>query len=177
MFYNPISYESKVSYVLNNSELNNFLLCVISNIRPHNAEFREVLEVLYDTGLRSEEVINKNRWAVKSLDILEVKTCKYSSSREIKISSINQVFAHSIITGYDRYILVNYSSLNYFFSSAMMGKRFRVGGKRIFLHLFRYNFIRQLEQNGKTFNEIVAIMGHKEKANTYAYLTNKIIYE
>lgn len=163
--------------VINDVDLDCYLIQLIADIMPHNIEFQEFFQVLYDTGLRAEEVLEQKRWSYEGNGVWGVKCCKKSNYRMFYAHELNDQFVKEMLRNTGRYLAINYSSLNYFLTKCLKGLRFSVGNKGIYLHLFRYNYVRRLSASGKSVEDISNKLGHKNVDNTLGYLKNPITYE
>ena len=134
--------------------------------RPSTAQ---LFQLMYNTGLRIREVLEVDRWQFTDEDDFIVHLEKREGTRRIPISKIPDALADRYI--YQQpFVMETYSAVNNTFKYYGPGVLFGADGRPTTCHAFRYQYMKQLSEDGLTVTEIGAIMGHVNQANTANYI-------
>lgn len=129
----------------------------------------------YQTGCREGEVIELWRWSVNGLGRFELITEKGNGHREFIAEDLplefRQWIAHSSVARAP----TSTQRMRSAFNQMSAYRPISVGDKGISTHLFRYNYIRRLHDNGATIPEIKVIMGLVNTKVVNGYINNIVI--
>lgn len=141
-----------------------------SHERPTTAA---LFQLMYNTGLRVREVLEVERWQPNDDDTYTVQLEKREGTRIIQVAQvpelIEQQYASSI-----PFTMETYSAVNNTFKYHAPGLLFGSDTRRTTCHAFRYQFMKQLSEDGQTTAQIAATMGHLNLANTSRYIQDEI---
>ncbi len=132
-----------------------------------------IFQLMYDTGLRINEVLDVTRWTATDDDFYVVQLEKGEGTRTFPVGIvpplIEQNYASSTPYVYETYSAVN-NTFKYYAPGVMFGNNQRPST----CHCFRYQYIKNLAQEGFSVSEISTIMGHVNPANTAQYIQDTI---
>lgn len=129
------------------------------------------------TGCREGEVCDLTRWSLNKLGIYELRPEKGSKVRKFEAVDLPIEFREWIAGRKDGRAPTSVDRLRSAFRQMSPYPRIMSGKKGISTHLFRYAFMRDLEQQGKNLEEIKEIMGLSSTKVARGYLTNPVIAE
>lgn len=155
--------------LIKNDMLNSICLNAVNSITNGDCELKAIAVLLFKTGLRISEVLTIKNWLIYNQDAYKVKLLKSDSIRLIQKKSVpeylQRIYDHNTNLFFHNYRSVDYSLHKVFpCIKSNQSENFRRS------HLFRYNFIRQLYDNGKTVKEIQKEICHKNLEITKKYL-------
>lgn len=172
--------------ILTNADIDN--LCKRAAGLPHIWEFSpkpifEILDLqmidlflnLYNTGLRFTEMTSKSRWEMIDPETYSVTTLKKSNPRIFRDADLSQQFINSQKSPGRLYPTCLYSTTSIWLQRAFHPLTPRIKKKKVTTHIFRHNFFKRLDQEGKTIEEIKTITGEVDSKNVETYI-NSIIY-
>ena len=129
--------------------------------------------LLYNTGLRSVEVLDITRWTNLGTGYWRVQLAKREYTRDIDESLI-EANLKAYYTNALQNALYTYSFLECRIAGVTPVIKDGILRMRRTTHLFRYRFIRQLHADGLTDAAIQAIMGQKNLSSTQGYINRNL---
>lgn len=146
------------------------IIAATTQARPTTAA---IFQLMFNTGLRVREVLEVERWTANDDETYTVQLEKREGTRRIELyhipESIEQQFASQV-----PFTLETYSSVNNTFKYYGIGILFGNDTRPTTCHAFRYQYIKQLSEDGLDTAQIAAIIGHVNTANTSRYITDPI---
>ena len=146
---------------------------VIVSTQPDRPTTAAIFQLMYNTGLRVGEVLRVDRWAELGPDNYEVVLSKGEVSREVARALVPE----ELQLRYDNqkpFEFETYSSVNNTFKYYGSGILFGSDTRRTTCHAFRYRYMKQLSEEGRTIAQIAETMGHINFANSAAYVQSEI---
>lgn len=132
-------------------------------------------KTLQATGCREGEVCDLTRWNLNKVGIYELQPEKSSKVRKFEAVDLPMEFREWIAGRKNGRAPTSVDRLRSSFRQMSPYGSLKSGSKGISTHLFRYAFMRDLEQNGKTLQEIKDIMGLSSTKVVNGYLDNPVI--
>lgn len=129
----------------------------------------------YNTGCREGEVIELWRWKITELGRYGLITEKGNGYREFIAEDLPIDFRHWIAGSSVARAPTSAQRMRSAFNQMSAYRPITVGNKGISTHLFRYNYIRRLSDNGATIPEIKAIMGLVNTTVVQRYIDNIVL--
>lgn len=161
--------------ILTPEELRIDCLQIVDRLAPYSADLHCLVDLLYRTGCREGEVLDRSRWSPVGDGSWILLPQKFNAPREIKPRQLNGRFRAWLEgSGYPNRL----SSLSNLRSAVDKFTRYPlayVGEKRISTHRFRHSFIKQLSISGLTPSEIQTVMGLSSKSVVIGYIGSSVI--
>lgn len=154
-------------------ELQAALLSVIDRASKDRPTTGQLFQFMYNTGLRVREVLEVDRWHESTPGQLTVQLEKREGTRSIDLEQIPE----ELRTRYIQHLpfeLETYSAVNNTFKYHGPGILFGTDTRRTTCHSFRYQFMKQLSEDGLTVAQVGEVMGHVNPANTARYIMDEI---
>jgi hypothetical protein len=165
-----------MSTVLTDLQLDTDCAAIVAAAKVYSSGIWACVSVLYATGCREAEVLDRARWAQKSADLYELQPQKSNAPRLIKAADLSPVFIHWIAgSGYPS-ALASRNNLRRISRTFSIFPPLFCGSKGISSHRFRHNRIRQLYAAGKSTAEIMAIFGLSSPSIVTGYGTSALYY-
>lgn len=159
-------------------DLNTRLLSFIDSSRVLSfPKFHLIYSILYDHGLRVQELFDITRFELQADDDVVVSTSKGSNPRVIKLQDFPPDFQINIITQSNQATNFSYSTLERFFQDNIVGKSFSTGAKSLGTHLFRHNRIKQDTLSGLSQAALLVKYGFKNQATLEGYQNSLIFHQ
>lgn len=158
---------------IDHTELGGILRTTIVGVGHERPVTAALLQLLYNTGLRINEVLEVERWQANGPDSFSVQLSKREETREIAASSVpDSILDH--YTQQQPYILETYSAVNNAFRRHTPGLVIEKKKKTTLLHAFRYFYIKSIHASGLSLADVAAHMGHKVQASTAGYILGQV---
>lgn len=127
-------------------------------------------------GLRSAEVIERERWSTADPSQWWVRLAKGDQQRPINPADLPAGFRLYVQS---RPGIWSWTYAAYLRDLQATGLTFSVhnGENATASHIFRYNRFRQLQAQGLSSAQVATLMQHRSKASTEHYLTDDIFYQ
>lgn len=154
-------------------ELDTILLNSISAYENGDPFCAAILETAYVTGLRMNEILEVNRWTVETELLFKVNLEKGDSIRKIDSAIIPRVLKDYYTVGASNPVYT-YSAILWRLNKALPIITVNGDVRRSSAHLFRYNFIKKLHNEGFTPTEIKTIICHKSQGSTNQYIFDNL---
>lgn len=159
--------------ILSTVEVDELCKSIIDNSISRKDFCSQFFKLLFSTGLRYNDVALSFSTYVSG-DYFTVQPSKNNNPRIIPISSIDNIF-FQFVSGVDCfYYRISYSTLCRSFVKNCPYGSISVGGKSLFLHLFRHNYMKQLFAKGESLQSIAVITGEKHIASVSNYVFSEI---
>lgn len=152
--------------------LNNNLLHVLHRARHSEPTALPHFEIMYRTGCRASESINRNLWTFESNKTVTLQPLKGNLSRHFFIEDLPASFITFLEYNEDTGYYYNYNTLSYLFKQLSLYRNIFIGNKESTLHLFRHNHVKLLLAEGYTDIEIQNTLGEKNMKSALSYITS-----
>lgn len=151
-------------------DIDSYCLAVLKNSKERRQFSASFFELLYCTGLRYNDVSLITNESVFT-DKIVMFPSKFNAKREILLSSVPSDFQYHLLHQPLPFYSIPYSTIVRDFQRARPCVAKLSDGKDILMHIFRHNYMKKLFAQGKTSQEVAAIMGEKyvSSANCYIY--------
>ena len=161
--------------IINNNELDSSLLQILADLKQRGfAHYNELFSILYETGIRANELQYIADWTlINETDVL-VYTSKNSNDRIVNINLFSQVVQDSIILSNVLFYLPCYEAIVQTFHKVAKF-RYSVKNKNITTHLFRHNYIKKLDAESHSLAYIKTQTGIKSDSVVSNYINSQII--
>lgn len=145
--------------VLTYDQLNTSLLATITTIPGYQESLMQLMSLLYKTGIRPVESLDRNRWNVLLNGNVQLITAKNSGIRIFDPSELPVPFYIDLLN--DRWLFsdIRSSQSMYFFLKLWQYSKAKVGDKVVGLYAFRYRYVKYLVLEGYSPSEIQIKMG------------------
>jgi len=161
--------------VLTYSQLNTACLQVIQPVYGYELALVTMMELMYLTGCRPIEAVDRDRWFPVSGLLVEMDTAKNGSNRQFSESQLPDGFFQAIQDGRWLFPVSRLSQAQTFFVKNWPYPKAKVGQKDLQLYAFRYRYIKKLKLEGVTNLDIAAIMGWSTTALVSVYNGAEIV--
>jgi site-specific recombinase XerD len=158
---------------LTNAELNEICLFILSKSSRYRNGTYSIFFALYNTGLRCNELLQFDRWEFLGEGRFKVKLSKKSGERIITTAQIGNEMALRILQN-KPFLIENHRHLDNFIRKISKPIRTITKENCRTTHIFRYNFCRQLIEQGHDVNSVQQIISHSSPAITMAYCFNPL---
>nr|WP_319266666.1 FISUMP domain-containing protein [uncultured Draconibacterium sp.] len=138
---------------------------------PYFEELREAFKLLRLTGCRIQEIFQIERWSVIDGYNVQLQPQKFNNPRQITLNSDFDNFLAAIQNQYKPFLGRTYSQLENLFHKINPYGPIYSGSKYISNYFFRYLFVRELDADGKTPEQIAVIMGYTSPQAVNNYLS------
>lgn len=142
---------------------------------PYFEELREAMKLLRFTGCRVTEIFDIGRWQVLNGYQVRFQPQKLNYYRYLTLTSEFDNFRNAILGQYPPFLGRTVSQLQNLFKRVNVWGGIMSGDKPISLYLFRYLFIRNLQKDGLTDQQIAEVMGYTTTHVISNYLGAEII--
>lgn len=159
--------------LIDHQELGTLLRQVIAQVQHERPITADIFQLLYNTGLRINEVLEVERWVPLGPDFFEVQLSKREDTRTIPASSIPPGIL-DYYANQQPYYLETYSAVNNTFRRYTPGIVIERKKKTTLLHAFRYRYIKALHASGMSLADVAAAVGHKVQASTAGYILGQV---
>ncbi len=161
--------------ILDNKELQALCNKIYNKAVAQNSFFVPHLFFLKNFGLRISEVVSGGVQYIDNEDNLHIQTSKKNNERIIRVQDSQVVFMLENMQNKCENYLNKYKTLQREIKQLNPIRNLMCGKKNISAHVFRHNYIRNLYENGMSFEEINEHLGYTTQKAEYTYL-NSIIY-
>lgn len=145
--------------ILTYDQLNNSLLDTITTIVGYQTQLKELMSLLYSTGVRPVESLDRNRWAVLLNGKVQLITAKNSGIRIFDEAELPAAFYTDLYNGRWLFSDIRSSQAMYYFLKLWRYSKAKVGDKVVGLYAFRYRYVKYLVLEGYSPSEIQNKMG------------------
>lgn len=140
-------------------QLNTSLLATITTIVGYQTQLKDLMSLLYSTGVRPVESLDRNRWSVLLNGKVQLITAKNSGLRIFEETELPEAFYLDLYNGRWLFSDIRSSQSMYFFLKLWQYSKAKVGDKVVGLYAFRYRYVKWLVLEGYSASEIQAKMG------------------
>lgn len=146
----------------------------IHNVTKYNIKLDVLLQTLYNTGLRLNEVYELNRWSRVSDTIMRVNLEKGNGTRDILTDYLPTDFVWMVDNKDTARWLYTVRQVRYLTKCNSPYKRVTAGRKEVVAHLYRYRMAKYLTIMGYTATQVKEYLHHKSLNVTLGYINGDI---
>jgi site-specific recombinase XerD len=161
--------------ILNNSEINDICIGVMDNLYYQFPTMWEAYRVMYKTGCRVSELIDKSKWSISVSGIVTLIPNKRNSPRTFNSGIFSQYFINLLTSSEMGFFGRNTRYFNYYFVENIGTKKLYCKNKHIACHLFRHNYAKILHDNGWSDEDIKINFGDRSVIASNQYVYSEII--
>lgn len=159
---------------LTNQQLDKVCKSVIERLPQWYNYLSDYFNLLYNTGVRANEPLDRNIWEQISEDTVKLQPFKNNNTRLIPTSSLPLSFLQIINNPLVGNYTINYSKANYIVYNIIGHYGIIIKNKESLLHLFRHNFVKKLVESGKSNEQIKSELGERTMKAALDYIDSKI---
>jgi hypothetical protein len=157
-----------------NSQLDSDLKTLLSNLKMAGFFYEyNYFTICYYTGIRINELKKIYSWELTSGGFIAIPTLKKNLVRFINTETIPQLTIDFIFNANHNIGLRSYSSLRQTFIRHLPAI-YTLDSKMICTHLFRHNYLKMLDSEGKSLPEIQHILGYNFAVTSYQYINSNL---
>lgn len=161
---------------MSNSELDNYLKSFLSFIDEKDFfAYHEVFNFLYLSGCRFNEIVNKKDWELSNNQELHFDTLKGGGRRKVLLGNEFDLIKLSAQRKDNYHLIANYSHYLRFFKMNCAISNSTIQRKPVGLHLFRHNRMKQMHDEGKTYNQIKEYFALNSLSVVMNYVHSEIV--
>lgn len=161
--------------VLSDEQLKNLLQGVVSPKWGYPPCLFDAYSVLYASGCRREELLDRSRWSLLANNVISLLPMKGNNIRYFQVLDLPSTFVFYVANGGSYFSFLSSYKLVYYFKRFSPYPPLKVKGKVSVLHLFRHNYVRQKVVAGLSDSEIVTLMGWQNESVLQHY-KESIVY-
>ena len=159
-----------------NSGLNAELLSLIERAGVTGyAHFKPLFSLMYNLGLRANELEWWYTWELTENENVIVLTSKNGNLRHIPFDNFTPEAQYTIQTGELSFYLPKYETIQKTFNY-IAPHRYIVKSKNCNTHIFRHNRIKQLYQQGLDTTQVKTYMGIRSNSTALTYKNSQVYY-
>lgn len=163
-------------FVLTNDELQDRIQDTMANVNAFALpSVANTLAICFYTGVRTNEANDRTNWEDNGGGIYTVKLSKRNPPRIINCPEIVPIIQPWFDDKAETFGVFSDETLRRVFKECSPGIMYR-GKEELLVHAFRYNYIRQLYENGQSETQIQATMCISKLQTVQGYLFNPILY-
>lgn len=155
---------------LTNDQVDNVCNWLINTCPAYIERYKEIMQVMYSTGCRVSEAVQRSSWTFTSETTWTLKPNKESWERSFAVTSLPENWRTNFAVVSDIIHEINYRKFQYQVNNMTRQFELRSGEKSINSHIFRHNYIRTLSDSGLTPAQVQQQIGHKSLSSTQGYL-------
>lgn len=162
-----------MNYQLTPIQLNDEINRAINIVQDSDKQLFDILELLYLTGIRANEVFNLSSWSILDAYYMRLVTSKSNEIRIVHKSNI----PYEILKMYENQVsnfYHNYATLLNDIKKILPKFYFGTFINASPIHCFRYNYIKQMKLNGFSNQAIKLDLAHVNQATTDYYINADI---
>ncbi len=129
---------------------------------------------LFNTGLRSCEILDKNRFTLLESGEYLIETAKGSNNRHLSTLYFSDLFNNAFSNGGFLYSGITYQRLDHIFKISWGSPNVFQHKKRLSTHLFRHMLCKSMYNDGFEVQEIADFMGEVNNKNILGYINSTI---
>lgn len=160
--------------ILTTDQLDQDCLAILDQVSSYNSLVHSLLHVMYHTGCREGEVLDRDRWSLVDPGVWQLIPQKGNPPRLVDQSSLTPAFIAWINSSGYPYRLSSLGNLRRIVDQFSAYPLATCGSKQISTHRFRHLRIRVLGINGYTVPEIKTYMGLVSSSVVNGYLNSVI---
>lgn len=161
-------------HLIDYAELNSILHTLTSLTSYYYSTTQIYLRLLLDTGCRTRELVQKERWSQNIDTSINLVPEKFNNVRHFNDEELNTLIPFYIINPDKPFFGITVRQMQYDWSRYSPYASYKVNDKDMKQYLFRYRYVRYLDNLGLTPAEITAIMGWLDDFTVFGYLENEI---
>lgn len=160
--------------ILSNSQVNDLCQLLVNESAAYSLAIAPLLDTMFLTGLRINEVYQLERWDVTDPSTPIVRLEKASGTRAIDAALLHPHLHDMLLSSPLPIWPFSVRQVNYFIRASQGYAKLTVKSKEVASHLFRYNYCRQLYEQGMTITQIKDAIVHSSVNVTAGYILNDI---
>lgn len=160
--------------ILTPDQLDADCLLVINRLRTYSLDLQMLIAVLYSTGCREGEVLDRSRWTSHGPDAFRLQPQKGNPTRDIPSAILPARFISYLTDPSWRAHVSSLMNLRRMVDKFSDYPLATCGDKQISTHRFRHNRIKQLRLSGATMAEIKLFMGLTSTSTVNGYVDSEI---
>lgn len=147
---------------------------LVSDVPSYLSHMFVPFELMYMTGCRVGEAIDKTRWSYASNGDIRLQPLKGNYTRSFDIIQLPIQFDDWLNSNSPYTISPNYRQMQYYAQQQWGKFNIKIGNSRKLLHLFRHVYVKNLIHEGHSLSYVQSVMGHTHVENTESYATSII---
>jgi site-specific recombinase XerD len=163
-------------HILTNQLLKELCETIVTHKYVYYPQANDYFTILYQTGCRTQEPIQINRWQALEGGI-RMQPQKANNTRDFKYDELPESYVKDIRTQNKPFNGLTERQLTSVLKKLSPYVRVTTEIKEVTAYIYRYNFVKQMSDSGFTKEEIMNIMGWKNIAMVNEYVQQQLWYE
>jgi hypothetical protein len=147
---------------------------VYNDTATKNDYFSPFFELIKVSGCRFIEAVELTRWSKIGISKYLLNCAKGNNTRVVSLEGVSNRLNYIIENKQDYYNRLNFNSAKNYFRSLTHFEDMFCKNKSILFHVFRHLRFKELDNEGKSLEDICKIMGEKYEKTSNGYVTSKI---
>lgn len=164
-----------MSYVLTLEDLDLDCIEILNKAASYRPALVDLLRVMYNTGCREGEVLDRERWSILDPSTYSLLPQKGNAPRAIAVDLLPKGFQEWLASKGFPYALSSSTNLRRVVENYTAYPNAMVGDKAIATHRFRHRYIKSLSADGMSDTAIKVVMGLSSVKVVAGYVGSQII--
>lgn len=161
--------------IITDNELNTILYETIYTNRSIEPEIRLLIEILYSTGCRINDVLEYERWTVLMNGNIQLQPQKRNNLRIFGPGELPTLFYDNLVNGINTFDGYYYDKCEYYINEILRKNAIKRNKKYLTTHLFRHNYCKKLHNLGMTDEQIQLKLGLLNLASAQNYIYSILV--
>ena len=161
--------------IITDNELDLILYNALFYDRTILPEIRLLIEILYTTGCRINDVLEYNRWSVLMNGNIQLQPQKRNNLRVFGPDELPIMFYDNLVANIDTFEGFFYDKCEYYINEILRKNAIKRNRKYLTTHLFRHNYCKKLHNLGMTDEQIQLKLGLLNLASAQNYIYSILV--
>lgn len=161
--------------IITDSELNTILYEAFYTNRSIDNEIRLLIEILYSTGCRINDILEYERWSVLMNGNIQLQPQKRNNLRIFEPAELPTLFYDNLVANIDTFDGYYYDKCEYYINEILRKNAIKRNKKYLTTHLFRHNYCKKLHNSGMTDEQIQLKLGLLNLASAQNYIYSILV--
>jgi hypothetical protein len=147
---------------------------IYNDTATKNDYFSPFFELIKVSGCRFIEAVELTRWTKIGVSQYLLNCAKGNNTRVVMLEGVSNRLNYIIENQPDYYNRLNFNSAKNYFRSLSHFEELQCKKKPILFHIFRHLRFKELDNEGRTLEDICKIMGEKYEKTSFGYVSSQI---
>lgn len=161
--------------IITDSELNTILYEAFYTNRSIESEIRLLIEILYSTGCRINDILEYERWSVLMNGNIQLQPQKRNNLRIFEPADLPTLFYDNLVNDINTFDGYYYDKCEYYINEILRKNAIKRNKKYLTTHLFRHNYCKKLHNLGMTDEQIQLKLGLLNLASAQNYIYSILV--
>ena len=163
-----------MSALITDSQLDTVLYDSIYYDGVIDYEIRLLIEILYMTGCRINDVLEYDRWSVLMNGNVQLQPQKRNNLRIFTPTELPTLFYDNLVNNINTFDGYYYGKCEYYITEILRKNSIKRNKKYLTTHLYRHNYCKKLHNLGNTDSEIQVKLGLLNLASAQNYIYSNL---